>query len=40
MNKILKQSGSTRRSSASVCYAVSNVLLAVCGPVIIALTGT
>ncbi|MNH21475.1 Aspartate/alanine antiporter [compost metagenome] len=39
MNKILEQSGSnTPVIGFTVCYAISNVLLAVCGPVIIALT--
>ncbi|WP_445673011.1 aspartate-alanine antiporter [Pseudomonas inefficax] len=38
MNKIIEQSGSnTPVVGFTVCYAVSNVLLAVCGPVIIAL---
>lgn len=41
MNKILEQSGSnTPVIGFTVCYAISNVLLAVCGPVIIALTTT
>ncbi|MDG1582548.1 aspartate-alanine antiporter [Pseudomonas sp. GOM6] len=39
MNKIIEQSGSnTPVVGFTVCYAISNVLLAVCGPVIIALT--
>ncbi|WP_068830307.1 aspartate-alanine antiporter [Pseudomonas sp. BMS12] len=39
MNKIIDQSGSnTPVIGFTVCYAISNVLLAVCGPVIIALT--
>ncbi len=39
MNKIIEQSGSnTPVIGFTVCYAISNVLLAVCGPVIIALT--
>ncbi|MBC3499419.1 aspartate-alanine antiporter [Pseudomonas sp. SWRI100] len=38
MNKIIEQSGSnTPVIGFTVCYAVSNVLLAVCGPIIIAL---
>ncbi|MFJ4064458.1 aspartate-alanine antiporter [Pseudomonas sp. NPDC089996] len=38
MNKIIEQSGSnTPVVGFTVCYAVSNVLLAVCGPIIIAL---
>ena len=37
MNKIIEQSGSnTPVIGFTVCYAVSNVLLAVCGPIIIA----
>ncbi len=41
MNKIIEQSGSsTPVIGFTVCYAISNVLLAVCGPVIIALTTT
>ncbi|BAN54948.1 YidE/YbjL duplication [Pseudomonas putida] len=41
MNKIIGQSGSnTPVIGFTVCYAISNVLLAVCGPVIIALTIT
>jgi hypothetical protein len=36
MNKIIEQSGSnTPVIGFAVCYAVSNVLLAVCGPIII-----
>ncbi len=39
MNKIIDQSGSnTPVIGFTVCYAISNVLLAVCGPVIISLT--
>jgi putative transport protein len=39
MNKIIEQSGSnTPVVGFTVCYAISNVLLAVCGPVIVALT--
>ena len=39
MNKIIEQSGSnTPVVGFTVCYAVSNVLLAVCGPIIIALS--
>lgn len=39
MNKIIEQSGSnTPVIGFTVCYAISNVLLAVCGPIIIALT--
>ncbi|GLO40324.1 putative transporter [Pseudomonas putida] len=38
MNKIIEQSGSnTPVVGFTVCYAVSNVLLAVCGPIIISL---
>ncbi|MDZ3992138.1 aspartate-alanine antiporter [Pseudomonas sp. Teo4] len=37
MNKIIEQSGSnTPVIGFTVCYAISNVLLAVCGPIIIA----
>ncbi|MFJ4156614.1 aspartate-alanine antiporter [Pseudomonas sp. NPDC089752] len=40
MNKIIEQSGSNMPVIGfTVCYAISNVLLAVCGPVIIALSG-
>jgi AspT/YidE/YbjL antiporter-like protein len=40
MNRILDQSGSsTPVIGFTVCYAISNVLLAVCGPIIIAVTG-
>ncbi|MCY1433130.1 Aspartate/alanine antiporter [compost metagenome] len=36
MNKIIEQSGSnTPVIGFTVCYAISNVLLAVCGPIII-----
>ncbi|MDF3936625.1 aspartate-alanine antiporter [Pseudomonas citronellolis] len=39
MNRILEQSGSnTPVVGFTVCYAISNVLLAVCGPIIVALT--
>ncbi|OQR30129.1 aspartate-alanine antiporter [Pseudomonas sp. T] len=39
MNKIIEQSGSnTPVVGFTVCYAISNVLLAVCGPIIVALT--
>lgn len=39
MNKIIEQSGSnTPVIGFTVCYAISNVLLAVCGPIIIAFT--
>lgn len=39
MNKIIEQSGSnTPMISFTVCYAISNVLLAVCGLIIIAAT--
>lgn len=38
MNKIIEQSGSnTPVIGFTVCYAISNVLLAVCGPVIVAI---
>jgi uncharacterized transporter YbjL len=38
MNKIIEQTGSnTPVIGFAICYAISNVLLAVCGPVIIAL---
>jgi uncharacterized transporter YbjL len=36
MNKIIEQSGSnTPVIGFTVCYAISNVLLAVCGPIIV-----
>lgn len=36
MNKIIDQSGSsTPVIGFTVCYAISNVLLAVCGPIIV-----
>lgn len=39
MNKIIEQSGSnTPVIGFTVCYAISNVLLAVCGPIIVAVT--
>ncbi|MNZ32153.1 Aspartate/alanine antiporter [compost metagenome] len=39
MNKIIEQSGSnTPVVGFTVCYAISNVLLAVCGPIIIFMT--
>ncbi|MCP1625955.1 aspartate-alanine antiporter [Pseudomonas nitroreducens] len=39
MNKIIEQSGSnTPVIGFTVCYAISNVLLAVCGPIIVAFT--
>ncbi|WP_370599361.1 aspartate-alanine antiporter [Pseudomonas nitroreducens] len=39
MNRIIEQSGSnTPVVGFTVCYAISNVLLAVCGPIIVALT--
>lgn len=39
MNRILEQSGSnTPVIGFTVCYAISNVLLAVCGPIIVAFT--
>jgi aspartate-alanine antiporter len=39
MNKIIEQSGSnTPVVGFTVCYAISNVLLAVCGPIIVAFT--
>ncbi|MGH8436166.1 MAG: TrkA C-terminal domain-containing protein, partial [Pseudomonas sp.] len=39
MNKIIEQSGSnTPVIGFTVCYAISNVLLAVCGPIIIFMT--
>lgn len=41
MNRILNQSGSsTPVIGFTVCYAISNVLLAVCGPIIIAVTAS
>lgn len=41
MNKIIEQSGSnTPVIGFTVCYAISNVLLAVCGPIIVAITAT
>lgn len=40
MNKIIEQSGSnTPVIGFTVCYAISNVLLAVCGPIIIFVVG-
>jgi aspartate-alanine antiporter len=39
MNRIIEQSGSnTPVVGFTVCYAISNVLLAVCGPIIVAFT--
>ena len=40
MNRILDQSSSTRMICFTVCDAICNVLLAVCGPIIIAVTVT
>jgi putative transport protein len=36
MNEVIEQSGSnTPVIGFTVCYAVSNVLLAVCGPIVV-----